>query len=69
MPDKSTVLIKLLHKMVVYIINKDHIRKLSRCNHAFEKLSLIILSFDVYFKMAASIGSHFENIKWQYLEK
>ena len=26
------------------------------------KLSLIIFSLKVYFKMAASIGSHFENI-------
>ena len=28
------------------------------------KLSFIIFSFNVYFKMAASIGSHFENMKY-----
>ena len=33
------------------------------------KLSLIIFSFYIYFKMAASIGSHFKNIKSQYLKK
>ena len=33
------------------------------------KLSFIILNFNDNFKMAASIGSHFENIKSQYLQK
>ena len=32
------------------------------------KLSFIIFYLNVYFKMAASIGSHFENIKSQYLQ-
>ena len=32
------------------------------------KLGLIIFSFNVYFKMEASIGRHFENIKSQYLK-
>ena len=32
-------------------------------------LSFIIFSFNVYFKMAASIGSHFENLKLLYLQK
>ena len=31
------------------------------------KLHLMSFSFNVYFKMAASIDSHFENIKLQYL--
>ena len=33
------------------------------------KLSLIIFSFNVYFKMAASIGNHLESIKSKYLLK
>ena len=32
------------------------------------KLSLMIFSFNVYFKIAASIDSHSENIKSQYLK-
>ena len=34
----------------------------------FLKLSLIIFSFNVYFKLAAFIGSHFEKIISQYLK-
>ena len=38
MPNKSTIFIKLLSlKMIVYIINKDHICKLCVFMHAFEK--------------------------------
>ena len=37
MPNKSTTLIKLLNKMIVYIINKIRICKLCRCMRAFEK--------------------------------
>ena len=71
---KNTVLIKFPHKMTVYILNKDHICKLCMCMHAFEKylrnkLNLAIFSFNVYFKMATSIGSNFENIKLQYLNE
>ena len=58
MPNKSIMLINLHHKMIVYVINKDPICRLcmSIHVHAFEKykLSLIIFSFNVYFKMAAS---------------
>ena len=32
------------------------------------KLSFIIFGFNICFKMAASIGSHFEIIKLQYLK-
>ena len=49
--------------MIVHIINKDPICKLCMYTHGFEKFS-----FNVYFKMAASTGSHFENIKSQYLK-
>ena len=69
MPNKSTILIKLPHKMIVYIINKDPIFKLCMDMLLRNKLSLIIFSFNVYFKMAASIGGHFENIKSQYLDQ
>ena len=37
MPNESTIFIKLSHKIIVYIINKDHIRKLYMIMHAFEK--------------------------------
>ena len=37
MPNKSTIFIQLSHKMIVYIINKDHICKLCMFMHAFEK--------------------------------
>ena len=39
------------------------------CISLRNKLKFIIFNFNVYFKMAASIGSHFENIKLQYLQK
>ena len=71
MPSKNTILIKFPHKMTVYILNKDHICKVCMCMHAFEKE----IEFDnfqfknVYFKMAASSGSNFENIKLQYLNE
>ena len=38
-PNKSTRFIKLPHKMIVYIINKDHICKFCMCMYAFEKQS------------------------------
>ena len=37
MPNKSTILLKLPHKMIIYIISKDPICKLCMCMHAFEK--------------------------------
>ena len=36
-PNISQIFIKLPLKMIVYIINKDHICKLCMCMHAFEK--------------------------------
>ena len=70
MPNKSTIFIKLPHKMIAYILNKDHICKLLMCLNTFEKQTEFnIFSFNVYFKMAVSIGRHFENIKSQYLNE
>ena len=69
MPNKSTVFIKLPHKMIVYI-KKTKITFVNCtcvCMLLRNKLSLIIFSFNVYFKMAASIASHFEKIKSQHL--
>ena len=45
--------------MIIYIVNKDHIRQMCVCMHALRnKLSFIIFSFSVYFKMAANRGLH-----------
>ena len=67
MPNISTIFIKLPHKMVVYIIKITFVNCACVCMFLRNKLSLIIVSFNVYLKMAASIGSHFAKIKSQYL--
>ena len=54
--------------MITYIINITFVNCVRVCMLSRNKLSLIIFSFNVYFKMATFFGNLFENIKSQYLK-